>query len=41
VVTVQPWRSLSGPEREAVAAEAESLPLPGTGVRQIVVRRGG
>ena len=29
VMTVQPWRRLSRPEREAVAAEAESLPLAG------------
>jgi hypothetical protein len=29
VLTVQPWRPLSGPEREAVEAEARSLPLPG------------
>ncbi|MGH2589595.1 MAG: DNA glycosylase AlkZ-like family protein [Actinomycetota bacterium] len=36
-VTVQPWRRLSRTAREAVEAEAESLPLPG--VRgQIVVR---
>jgi Winged helix DNA-binding domain len=28
-MTVQPWRRLSGAERDAVAAEAESLPLPG------------
>jgi hypothetical protein len=37
VITVQPWRRLSGKERDAVAAEAESLPLPGKG-RRIVVR---
>jgi hypothetical protein len=36
-MTVQPWRRLSRPERDAVAAEAESLPLPGIG-RRIVVR---
>ena len=29
VMTVQPWRPLSGSERDAVAAEAASLPLPG------------
>jgi hypothetical protein len=29
VMTVQPWRRLSRPERDAVAAEVESLPLPG------------
>jgi Winged helix DNA-binding domain len=37
VLTVQPWRRLSPTEREAVAAEAESLPLPGL-KRPIVVR---
>ena len=36
-MTVQPWRRLSGAERDAVAAEAESLPLPGVHGR-IVVR---
>jgi len=35
---VQPWRRLSPAEREAVTAEAESLPLPGTDGRRIVVR---
>jgi hypothetical protein len=34
---VQPWRRLSRAERDAVAAEAESLPLPGIRGR-IVVR---
>jgi len=29
LLTVQPWRRLSAAERDAVAAEAESLPLPG------------
>ena len=29
VVTISPWRTLSAAERGAVAAEAESLPLPG------------
>jgi Winged helix DNA-binding domain len=29
VLTVQPWRRLSREERDAIAAEAESLPLPG------------
>jgi len=29
IVTIQPWRSLSQMERDAVQAEAESLPLPG------------
>jgi len=38
VITVQPWRPLSHAERDAVAAEAESLPLPGIEGRRIVVR---
>ena len=29
VVTVRPWRRLSAAERDAAAAEAQSLPLPG------------
>jgi len=37
VMTVQPWRRLSRAERDAVAAEAESLPLSVTGGR-ITVR---
>ena len=37
VMTIQPWRPLSGGERDAVAAEAASLPLPGVQGR-IVVR---
>jgi hypothetical protein len=37
VITVQPWRPLSPAERDAVAAEAESMPLPGAKGR-IVVR---
>ncbi len=37
VMTVQPWRRLSRAESDAVAAEAESLPLPGIAGR-IVVR---
>jgi Winged helix DNA-binding domain len=37
VMTVRPWRRLSRAERDAVAAEAESLPLPGN-TRRIVVR---
>ena len=37
VWTVPPWRRLSHPERDAVAAEAESLPLPGSG-RPVVIR---
>jgi hypothetical protein len=32
-VTIQPWRRLSPAEREAVEAEAESLPLPAIGAR--------
>ncbi len=40
VVTVQLWRRLSRAEREAIAAEAESLPLPGVGGR-ITVRWDG
>jgi hypothetical protein len=39
VLTVQTWRRLSAAERDAVVAEAESLPLPGTGKR-ITVRWG-
>jgi Winged helix DNA-binding domain len=37
-MTVQPWRRLSPAERDAVAAEAESLPLPGLEGRRITVR---
>jgi len=37
LLTVQPWRQLSPAERDAVAAEAESLPLPGID-RRITVR---
>ncbi len=37
VLTVQPWRRLSGAERDAVAAEARSLPLPGP-KRPVVLR---
>lgn len=37
VVTLQPWRKLSSAEREAVAAEAAALPLPGATDR-IVLR---
>ena len=37
VLTVQAWRRLTPAERDAVAAEAQTLPLPGTG-RQIVIR---
>jgi len=38
VMTVQPWQRLSRAERDAVAAEAESLPLPGIEGRRIAVR---
>jgi hypothetical protein len=37
LVTVQPWRPLSPAEADGVAAEAESLPLPGID-RRITVR---
>lgn len=37
-MTVQPWRRLSPAERDAVTAEAESLPLPGIEGRRITVR---
>jgi hypothetical protein len=29
VITVEPWRPLTGAERDAVTAEAQSLPIPG------------
>jgi hypothetical protein len=35
-MTVQPWRRLSRAEKDAVVAEAESLPLPGAGSRVAV-----
>ena len=35
-VSIQPWRRLSRPERDAVEAEAESLPLPGVQGRILV-----
>ncbi len=35
LVTVQSWRALTGPERDAVEAEAQSLPLPGAGVSAV------
>lgn len=41
VLTVQPWRQLSRAERDAVAAEAESLPLPGMDGRRISLRWDG
>jgi hypothetical protein len=37
VLTAQPWRQLSRAERDALIAEAQSLPLPGIG-RGIVLR---
>jgi len=37
-MTVQPWRRLSRAERDAVTAEAESLPLPGLEGRRVAVR---
>ena len=37
LITVQPWRPLSPAERDAVTAEAQSMPLPGARGR-IVVR---
>jgi hypothetical protein len=37
-MTVQPWRPLSGGERDAIVAEAEALPLPGLEGKRIVVR---
>lgn len=37
VLTVRTWRTLSAAERDAVVAEAESLPLPGI-TQRIVVR---
>jgi hypothetical protein len=40
VIMVQPWRRLSPAQREAIAAEAASLPLPGVGGR-IVLRWDG
>jgi hypothetical protein len=35
-LTVLPWRALTAGERDAVTAEAESLPLPGAGPRASV-----
>ena len=37
-LTVQAWRRLSPAEREAIVAEAESLPLPDAGEGMSVVR---
>jgi hypothetical protein len=39
-VTIEPWRRLSRPQRDAVQMEAESIPLPDPG-RPIVVRWAG
>jgi len=36
-VSIETWRRLSRPERQAVEAEAASLPLPGAGVQATVV----
>jgi hypothetical protein len=43
VMDVQPWRPLTDAERDAVLAEAQSLPVPGTkgGPAPIVVRWAG
>jgi hypothetical protein len=38
VITVLPWRRLSRAERDAVAAETQSLPLPGIEGQRIVLR---
>jgi hypothetical protein len=38
VVTVRTWRPLAPAERDAVAAEAESLPLPGLEGKRIAIR---
>ena len=38
VITAQAWRPLSSAERDAVIAEAESLPLPGIEGKRITVR---
>ena len=41
-MTVQPWRRLSHAEKDAVVAEAETLPLPDTATgSRIVVRWDG
>ena len=37
MLTVRTWRRLTAAEREAVVAEAESLPLPGN-TKRITVR---
>lgn len=36
-VTVRPWRELQAAERDAIAAEVESLPLPGIGRRPVLL----
>jgi hypothetical protein len=38
VITVRPWQRLSPAQRDAVAAEATALPLPGIEQRRIVIR---
>ena len=40
VLVAQPWRRLTRAERDAVAAEADSLPLPGMTGRRMTVRWG-
>jgi hypothetical protein len=40
VVTLQPWRRLTPAERDTVAAEAESLPVPGISGRVVVAWAG-
>ncbi len=40
-MTVQPWRRLSRAERDAVAAEAQSLPLPAPPTRRVAQKRPG
>jgi hypothetical protein len=39
-LTIEPWRRLTGAERDAVEGEAHSLPLPGV-EGEIAVRWGG
>jgi hypothetical protein len=41
VITARAWRPLSSAERDAVVAEAESLPLPGMEGKRITVRWDG
>ena len=40
LITVRPWRPLSPAERDAVTAEAQSMPLPGA-LGRIAVRWAG